>query len=110
MKLSAIPFSHVLALLHSNVQLSQVEVTVVKCGETAELFLLAARIWWICVRQNIYSSRYVSKGLLTEVFTWKPQLPEENKIMEENFCPLARICYNLWHQTVSQKEVIFFFK
>lgn len=57
----------------------------VKCSETAELFFLAAKIWWICVRQNIYSSRHVSKGLLIEVFTWKPQLPVENKIREENF-------------------------
>lgn len=49
------------------------------------------------------------KVLLIEVFTWKPQLPEENKIREGNFCPLARICYNLWHQIVFQKELIFFF-
>lgn len=82
---------------------------VVKCSETTELFFLAAKIWWICVRQNTYSSRHVSKGLLIEVFTWKPQLPEENKIREENFCPLARICYKLWHQTVCQKELIFSF-
>lgn len=76
----------------------------VKCSETTELFFLASKIQWICVRQNIYSSRHVSKGLLMEVFTWKPQLPEENKIREENFCPLARICYNLWHQIVFQKS------
>lgn len=81
----------------------------VKCCETAELFFLAAKIWWICVRQNIYSSRHVSKGLLVEVFTWKPQLPEENKIREENFYPLARIYYNLWHQLMFQRSMIFFF-
>lgn len=80
----------------------------VKCSETTELFFLAAKIWWICVRQNIYSSRSVSKGLLIEVFTWKPQLPEENKVREENFCPLARICCNLQHQILLQKELIFF--
>lgn len=81
----------------------------VKCCETAELFFLAAKIWWICVRQNIYSSRHVSKGLVVEVFTWKPQLPEENKIREENFCLLARIYYNLWHQLTFQKELDLFF-
>lgn len=34
----------------------------VKRSETAELFFLAAKIWRIRVRQNIYSSRHVSKG------------------------------------------------
>lgn len=80
-----------------------------KCCETAKLFFLAAKIRWICVRQNIYSSRHVSKDPVVEVFTWKPQLPEENKIREENFCLLARIYYNLWHQLMFQKELDLFF-
>lgn len=95
-------------VLFSNLQLGQAEVIVVKCSETTELFFLAAKIWWICMRQNILSSRRVSKGVLMEVFTWKPQLPEENKIREEKFCPLARICCNLQHQILLQKELILF--
>lgn len=80
----------------------------VKCSETADLFFLAGKIWWIYMRQNMHSSVHVSKGLLIEVFTWKPQLSEESKVREENFCPLARICYYLWHQTVAKRAVFFF--
>ena len=55
------------------------------------------------------SSMHVSKGLLIKVFMWKPQLYEEKKVREKNFCPLARICYNLWHQTVAERAVFWFF-